>query len=146
MSDAASVGKRIVVGVDGSDCSVTAISFAIEEAGFRGAMVQAIYAFVSPTLVGIPAPQGYFDGLERQARELLDEAIAKATPATGATPQIVRTVVSGPPGEALIAASRGAALLVVGSRGRGGFRELLLGSVSSQCVHHAHCPVTVIRP
>jgi nucleotide-binding universal stress UspA family protein len=144
MSDE-STKTRIVVGVDGSDCSVAALSFAVEEARLRGASVQAIYAFPCPTAFGVAAPQEYFDDLDGQAKAVLDQAIARAVPASASPPPILRTVVPGAPGEALIGTSEGATLLVVGSRGRGGFRELLLGSVSSQCVHHAHCPVTVVR-
>jgi nucleotide-binding universal stress UspA family protein len=54
-------------------------------------------------------------------------------------------VIEGPPAQVLVDMSADADLLVVGSRGRGGFSELLLGSVSQQCVHHARCPVTVVR-
>ena len=136
---------RIVAGVDGSDCSIEALKFAIEEARFRGAVVQAIYAFVSPTLVGVIPPQEYFEDLETQARKDLDEAVAKATAGVEEAPSIIRTVVPESAGAALVGASEGAALLVVGSRGLGGFRELMLGSVSTQCVRHATCPVLVVR-
>lgn len=136
---------RIVAGVDGSECSIAALAFAVEEARMRGGFVQAIYAFVSPTLAGMTVPEDYFEDLERSAREDLEKAVARAVPSAENATSIVRTVVAGTPGEDLVRASAGATMLVVGSRGRGGFRELLLGSTSSQCVHHALCPVTVVR-
>ena len=136
---------RIVAGVDGSDSSIEALRFAIADARSRHGVVQAIYAFVSPSLVGVMPPQEYFDDLEAQARKDLDDAVARATEGSTDLPPIIKTVVAESPGPALVEASEGATLLVVGSRGLGGFRELLLGSVLSQCVRHAHCSVTVVR-
>ncbi|MGO9558414.1 MAG: universal stress protein [Acidimicrobiales bacterium] len=137
---------RVVAGVDGSDCSIDALRLAIDEARRRGAVVQALYAFASPTLVGVIPPQEYFDDLQVQASKDLDDAVAKATAGIEDLPPIIRTVVSESAGAALVGASEGATLLVVGSRGLGGFRELMLGSVSAQCVRHAHCSVMVVRP
>lgn len=144
MSDAAEP-RRIVAGVDGSECSVAALSFAIEEARLRHGVVEAIYAFASPIILGVHPPTDFVEEVERQAREDLEAAVGKATVDDANLPPIVQTVIPEPPVTALLDASRGAELLVLGSRGRGGLREMLLGSVSNQCVHHATCPVTIVR-
>lgn len=141
---------RIVVGVDGSEHSVRALRWAIAEAALRNDTVEAVISWSYPVTAadGFGGATTFFDASELQdsARQTLDTAIAEACPDADADAAIVRTVVEGSAGHALVDASRGAALLVVGSRGHGGFAGLLLGSVSTQCVHHAHCPVTVIRP
>jgi nucleotide-binding universal stress UspA family protein len=143
-SEDAIATPRLVVGVDGSPSSVKALSFAVEEAAMRGALLQVLTTFPSPTMLGASVPDGYFENLEEQALRLIDEAIDRV-PAAAALPSILRTAVAEAPAAALIAASRDAALLVVGRRGRGGFLDLVLGSVSSQCVQHAECPVVVVR-
>ena len=142
---------RIVVGVDGSEHSVRALRWALAEAKARNATVEALITWSYPVI----ASDGFSGGavvamdvaaLERSAGQALEGAIEEAEPDATARQAIARRVVEGNPGHALVEASRGADLLVVGSRGHGGFTGLLLGSVSNQCVHHAHCPVTVIRP
>ena len=85
----------------------------------------------------------YYAEVEREAKALLDRAAAAAPPTEGL--EIEWLGVPGNPAEVLVRASLGATLLVVGSRGLGGFMGLVLGSVSSQCVHHSHCPVLVVR-
>ncbi len=141
---------RIVVGVDGSEHSIEALRFALAEGRARGADVQAVITWSMPAvtdafgtsgLAGID-PQIFADG----AKLLLDQAVDAATDDADERAAIVRSVIEGSAGHVLVELSRGADLLVVGSRGHGGFAGLLLGSVSNQCVHHAHCPVTVIRP
>lgn len=139
--------KRVVVGIDGSENSIDALRCALEEASLRGALLHVIYAFTSPTAVGVPVPADYYETLQKDAHTIIDESIASATEGfTGTLPEIARTVVPEAPGAALVDASEGAELVVVGSRGRGGFSSLLIGSVSTQCVYHAHCPVLVVRP
>ncbi|HEV8064655.1 MAG TPA: universal stress protein [Acidimicrobiales bacterium] len=140
----ATSAPRVVVGVDGSPSSVKALAFAVEEASMRGAILQILTTFPSPTMLGASVPEGYFENLEEQALAVIDEALGQVT-GVDSLPSVVRTAVPESPGAALVAASRGAALLVVGSRGRGGFMTLLLGSVSSQCVQHSECPVVVVR-
>lgn len=141
---------RIVVGVDGSAHSVRALRWAVREAGNRGSEVEAVITWHYPVLAsdGFSGAVVPIDvaALEDNARQALEKAIEEAVPDAGARAAIVRTVAEGSPGHVLIEASKGADLLVVGSRGHGGFAGLLLGSVSTQCVHHASCPVTVIRP
>jgi len=85
----------------------------------------------------------YYAQVERDAKELLQRTEAAAPPTDDIDVEWLG--VPGNAAEVLITASRGAALLVVGSRGLGGFRGLVMGSVSSQCVHHSHCPVLVVR-
>jgi nucleotide-binding universal stress UspA family protein len=137
---------KIAVGVDGSECAKRALAWAIAEAKLRGAEVVAVHAYQVPVVV--PAPGGFAYTIpdldfEAEARQSLDNAIKEV--AGGADDvHIERRVVQRGAPEALIRASDAADLLVVGSRGLGGFKGLLLGSVSHQCAHHAHCPVVII--
>jgi nucleotide-binding universal stress UspA family protein len=82
--------------------------------------------------------------LRGAARAALDATLDEAIPDTGDV-NVERRVVEGAPAAVLVDESRDADLLVVGSRGRGGFAQLLLGSVSQQCAHHANCPVVIVR-
>ena len=141
---------RVVVGVDGSALSTDALGFAFEESSLRGCGLTAVHAWRSP----------YFDARGRggQAPILIADEVFQ-----GEELQVVRDalapwqrkvpdvdvrqyVVHSHPAAALIAASAGAELVVVGSRGRGSFRCILLGSVSHAVLHHAHCPVALVRP
>ncbi|MEV7770190.1 universal stress protein [Kitasatospora sp. NPDC086791] len=135
---------RIVVGVDGSPTSRTALAWAVRQAGLTGGSVDAVIAWQYPVGYGSPSaamPNFDFAGNARQA---LAGAVAAAT--TEAPQVEVRQhVVRGHPAAELLKASDGAQLLVVGNRGYGGFAEALLGSVSQHCVHHARCPVVVVR-
>jgi nucleotide-binding universal stress UspA family protein len=137
---------RIVVGVDGSDGAAAALRWAVEEAELRQAALDAVTAWHIPYAAGSPAIGLVIDPEEERAyaAEQLEEVIGTL----GARPrvQVNRVVVEGGAARALIEAASGADLLVVGSRGRGGFKGLLLGSVSQQCIHHAPCPVVVVRP
>jgi nucleotide-binding universal stress UspA family protein len=135
---------RIVVGVDGSENSLVALRWALDEAERRQATVEAVNAWQYPyTGVGF-AP--YIDayGLEDAASMTLRDAVRSVCADQAAFERIDRLVVQETPAHALVHAAKGADLLVVGSRGRGGFAGLLLGSVSTQCVHHAPCPVVVV--
>jgi len=141
---ATSTGPLIVVGVDGSDPGRAALAWAAEEALLRDASLQVLYAYPSPSLVGVNPPAEYFAAIESEARQLLEDQIEQV-PVVAKVGHVTERVVAEPAGAALVEASAGADLLVVGRRGHGGFAELLLGSVSNQCVHHAHCPVVVVR-
>jgi nucleotide-binding universal stress UspA family protein len=135
---------RIVVGVDGSENSLVALRWALEEAEHRHAIVEAVIAWQYPyTGVGF-APYVDADGLEEGASLTLQEALRVGCPDEAARERIQQLVIQETSSRALVDAAKGADLLVVGSRGRGGFAGLLLGSVSAQCVHHAHCPVVVV--
>jgi nucleotide-binding universal stress UspA family protein len=137
---------RIVVGVDGSDGSRAALEWAVEEARVRGAEVDAVHAWSYPPLTymtGLSPPPAFDpDVMATAAGEVLNEACA-AVDAAGV--RINRIITEGAAAHRLVQVARGAALLVVGSRGHGGVAELLLGSVSHHCVHHAPCPVVVVR-
>src|ERR1017187_5171119 len=136
---------RIVVGVDGSDGSKQAMRWAARQAEFTGATLLAIVTWQYPTFYGWVPP--YPDDMDlahlaQQAlTEALDEVFGPDRPA-----RLVTSVIEGFAAQALVSASEAAVLVVLGSRGYGGVPGALLGSVSTYCVHHAHGPVTVIRP
>jgi len=139
--------ERIVVGVDGSPGSEAALRWALKLAHETGARLEAVAAW-ELTYGWI---DGYWPDIQRwskeaaaAATELLEKAIAAAAHDRPEGAETIRTVVEGPPAQVLLDRSKGADLLVVGSRGRGGFTGLLLGSVSQQCVHHARVPVAVV--
>ena len=139
---------RIVAGVDGSPSSMSALRWAVRQAALTGAAVDAVIAWHYPVAVGGYgwAPTGVKEtstSRKTQRRSLPTRSAAASDPG-GGVPVHAR-VAEGNPAQVLIDASDGADLLVVGSRGHGGFTEALLGSVSQHCVHHAHCPVVVIR-
>lgn len=137
--------SKIVVGVDGSPDSQRALDWALREAVLRHAKVIAVHAWRMPAIGGaeLVAPVIDPDDLEDSARAILRETIDAAA-AEYPDVAVQQIVVCGSASEALIELSHDADLLVVGSRGHGGFAGLLLGSVSQQCVHHSSCPVVVI--
>jgi nucleotide-binding universal stress UspA family protein len=140
------MAPRIVVGVDGSPGATVALRWARAEAGLRGATLDVVHAWHEPYVGGIPGMGPYgisFDELERAARAELDRAIGHAGPPPPGV-RVEPILAPGPAAAVLLEAAKGADLLVVGSRGRGGFTGLLLGSVGQQCVHHAPCPVVVV--
>jgi nucleotide-binding universal stress UspA family protein len=139
--------RRIVVGVDGSEGARKALRWAVEEADAHDATVEAVHVWQLPMITpGLGAPMVALDpsDFQRGAAEQLDEALHDALGET-ISDRVERVVVEGYPASVLLDRSEKADLLVVGSRGRGGFAGLLLGSVSQQCVHHAKCPVVVIH-
>ena len=136
----------IVVGVDGSEGSTRALQWAVEEGRVRGCDVTAIFVlahrYVDPEWAALMPPP--VEELRREAGRQLSEAAAKVD-TTGVELRQEVVIAEGPgPSKSLLEAARGADLLVVGSRGRGGFQGLLLGSVSQQVLHHAPCPVVVV--
>ncbi|MGE3621373.1 MAG: universal stress protein [Acidimicrobiia bacterium] len=137
--------ETIVVGVDGSDEARAALEWALAEARLRGARVKAVIAWQAPAVEGFPYTNPILDPgrFERAAEGLLDEEVAKADP--DRVVEVERVVAWSSPSAALLEAAEGAAMVVVGSRGRGGFTGLLLGSVSQQVAHHATCPVVIVR-
>ena len=142
--------RGIIVGVDGSEHSYQALCWAMHEAAQHNAPLTVMTVCPSParpatmTFWGLPTlPEGRFNS--EHARRAVQEAVDKArSEISGTAPEITVSVATGEATEELVSASRDADLLVVGSRGTGGFSRLLLGSVSSQVVHHAACPVVVI--
>ncbi len=143
MTAGAQDGHRIVVGVDGSVPSKQALVWACNQARLTGARVEAVIAWQLPAAYGYPLPVSDLNWREL-ATQVITDAIAEARP-PGGQPEISYTVAEGHAAQVLLDASAGADLLVVGSRGHGGFVEALLGSVGQHCVHHANCPVVVIR-
>lgn len=151
--------SRIVVGVDGSAGAAAALAWALEEGRLRRSAVDAVHAWRLPLYAAAPEP--WFVGMpdlphdldakveaatEAHARDVLDAAVAAAEREAGdAAIEVRKEVVRGDAAHVLLEAARDADLLVVGSRGHGGFAGLLLGSVSQQCVQHASCPVVVVR-
>jgi nucleotide-binding universal stress UspA family protein len=141
--------KVIVVGVDGSKSSRAALHWAYDEAAHHGASLTAISTWHPPALpmtppYGTVAPEGYASQPKRDALDLLQKLIADLE---AREPLVdVRTAIEeGNPAEVLIERSKEADLMVVGSRGHGGFSGMLLGSVSQHLVAHASCPVVVVR-
>ncbi|HEY4348197.1 MAG TPA: universal stress protein [Gaiellaceae bacterium] len=147
--------QPIVVGIDGSDASRAALRWAAAEARLRGVPVRAVHAWWAiPWLSDDAAPPsrgsaaGDWEATHDAEARTLIEAFIDATlgEATGRDVEVAAVSMQGvAAAAALLDASKDADLLVLGSRGRGGFAGLLLGSVSQQCVHHAHCPVVIVR-
>lgn len=138
--------ETIVVGVDGSEESERALAWAADEARRRNAKLRVVHAWFEVFLDGyFAAPMAYErDAVVAAAQEILDKAVA-SVPAGSPELAVDAELVHGQPEVVLIDESRAADMIVVGSRGRGGFAGLLLGSVSQRVVHHAHCPVVIIR-
>jgi len=134
--------ERIVVGVDGSSASIDALRWAIRQASLTGGAVEAVIAWQYPMAYG-----GYPIATDvdwpSNAGEVLDTALGQAQVSEAAP--VTRKVVEGHPAQVLVDAAADADLLVVGSRGHGGFAGMLLGSVSEHVAAHALCPVLVIR-
>ncbi|MFD5429265.1 universal stress protein [Streptomyces sp. NPDC127084] len=136
---------RVVVGVDGSPSSHAALRWAVRHAGLIGATVEAVGAYEVPGAHGWSAPAVDADLDQENASTALSDELRKVLGDTGVT-RVDHHLTRGNPVEVLLAASDGAEVLVVGSRGRGGFARLLLGSVSQQVAQHAKCPVVIVRP
>lgn len=159
---------RIVVGVDGSQASHDALRWALEEAGLRAAELHVVHVY-GPIGEESPYSASYAYAPDMRTAERLKEDerrwredrqrtvhdrakrivadVVESVGADAADVAVSQEVIAGArSAQALIDRARHADLLVVGSRGRGGFKGLLLGSVSQQCVQHATCPVVVIRP
>ena len=140
MNTSTTAGK-IVVGVDGSEHSRRALTWALAEARLRGVGCVAIHAWgyglTTSTLLPGEAPVVLSDDAEAVLAKDVEFAAASGVPVEG-------ILVFAAANRALIDASHDALLIVVGSHGRGAFATALLGSVSLACVHHAVCPVVVI--
>ena len=148
--------RRIMVGVDGSEGSQRALRWAADEAALRGDELEAILVYHPPRLpsyyaafaveAGVPPVTDEEEAAAReQATHALESALEAITDRTRRA-SVIRTVVAEYNiAEALIRLSKEADLLVLGSRGLGGFRGLMLGSVSTKAVQHAECPVVVVH-
>jgi nucleotide-binding universal stress UspA family protein len=151
---------RVVVGVDGSAGSREALRWALAEARLRKAPLRIVhawrfgyeggpvggYGYLGYFGAGAPlAGQDVSDLVRKAAEDVLDRAVGEVAGAD-ADVEIERWLGEGAAAEVLVGAVAAGDLLVVGSRGHGGFADLLLGSVSQKCVHHALCPVVVVHP
>ncbi|MCB0996801.1 MAG: universal stress protein [Acidimicrobiales bacterium] len=143
--------RRIVVGVEGSGGAKAALRWAFKEARFRDAVVEVVTAFVNTYVPASPdfnyVPLDPVD-LEGEVRKMQGAVIDEVLAEFGGDPgvEVRRLLLRGRAADTLISAADGADMLVVGSRGRGGFRGLLLGSVSQQIAQHGSCPVVIVRP
>jgi nucleotide-binding universal stress UspA family protein len=146
---------RIVVGVDSSDAAREALSWAADEARVRDARLVAVraWAFVPPAPMGDPGmiaiPTGDLAGQLEAETEVAGAELANAIAETigeRSDLEIETKLVEDDAGDALVAESEGADLLVVGSHAKSGLRAALLGSVSRHVVDHAKCPVVVVKP
>jgi nucleotide-binding universal stress UspA family protein len=142
------MSQKIVVGVDGSETSKLATRWAALEARLRGAKLELVTAWEIPATTfgyGLAAiSDDLIQGIVNGAKENLAAALEEVRTAAGEV-EVETTVVEGQAARVLLDASKDADLLVIGSRGLGGFRELLLGSVSQQCAHYSPCPVVIVR-
>jgi nucleotide-binding universal stress UspA family protein len=137
--------QRIVVGVDGSGPSKEALRWAVDQGRLTGASVEAVAAWETPTdwygmMPRTDRPSTVEDAAQRSLDETVDEAVGAHEGVA-----VSKKVAQGNPANVLLEEARDAQLLVVGNRGRGGFTEALLGSVSQRCAQHAKGPVVVIR-
>lgn len=143
--------RRIVVGVDGSPSSRAALRWAVHQAGMTGGSVEAITAWHSPGLIGLGVPftesetgsgddSRIRDAAENMVRAAIAEAVAGETEV-----QVTGEVGEGSAAQLLLDAAKGAAMVVVGSRGHGGIAGTLLGSVGQTLAQHSPCPVLIIR-
>jgi nucleotide-binding universal stress UspA family protein len=136
-----SVRRRVVVGVDGAEPSRRALLWAADEARRRDACLEVVHCWhARPALAVAPA-------VDEEARKVGAQAVLTGAmnAVDGRSVAAEPILVDGPAASALIAASSGADLVVMGTRGHGGFAGLLLGSVSTQVLHHAHCPTVIVR-
>lgn len=136
----------VVVGVDGSEGSHRALRWAAAEATVRGDALALVHVWEPPQAfapLGLGAYPVDPEPIRQAADDVLQKLVAEAR-ALAPDLEIRGQLVEGAPAEALLEAARTADLLVVGSRGLGGFRSLLLGSVSQQVTHHAPCPVVIV--
>jgi nucleotide-binding universal stress UspA family protein len=135
--------RRIVVGIDGSPASLLALEWAARQAELTDSLLEIVAAWEWPNGFGWTAiPEGYDPATDME--KVLEPILASLRVAH---PRVVakRKIVEGHPAPVLVKESRGADLLVVGSRGHGEFVGMLIGSTSEHCVAHASCPVVVFR-
>jgi nucleotide-binding universal stress UspA family protein len=146
--DAADSTHRIVVGVDGSQGSITALKWAVVQADLTGATVEAIASWQYPvqygTAYGWTASAFEGDTYAATMAKALDDTVAEVTAQMSNPVTVLAQVVEGHPAEVLLQAAASAELLVVGTRGHSTFAGIVLGSVSQHCVQHAPCPVVVV--
>lgn len=136
--------ERILVGVDGSPGSRAALRWALRQAERTGAEVTALIASGLSALIDIAMPMPG-EGVAEQAAAQLRKSVDETQAQVGGDLQVHRLVIEGHAARALLDEAADADLLVVGHRGHGGVIGAVLGSVAQHCVHHAPCPVVVVR-
>jgi nucleotide-binding universal stress UspA family protein len=136
--------RPIVVGVDGSAPSSSAVRWALTQASERQAPLHLVHAYSIYFTPPGPPTVDFYPSLRRNAERLLADVVA-AEVGDRADVELHQIAVDEFPSRGLLHAARDAQLLVVGTRGRGGFAELILGSTAHQCVLHAPCPVAVLH-
>ncbi|BEP15782.1 hypothetical protein acdb102_40930 [Acidothermaceae bacterium B102] len=130
--------KHIVVGIDGSPQSIDVLRWAVDQAKATDADITAVMAWQATVGYGYIDVQSVRDSAQKSLQDVVNTV-------TDAEVSVTSEFIEGYPSTVLLEASHSADLLVVGNRGHGGFTGMLLGSVSTQCVHHATCPVVVVR-
>jgi nucleotide-binding universal stress UspA family protein len=147
MSESQQTTPRIVVGVDGSPPSIAALRWAVHQAKLTAGTIDAVIAWEFPLVgsgFGWAANQAFDDiGCRELAAKTLNTAVTEISLPPGIT--VNQIVVEGNPAQVLLDAAKDADLLVVGNRGHGAFIDALIGSVSVRCLHHASCPVVIVR-
>ncbi len=147
-TEGSQAAPRVVVGVDGSAESVSALRWAAGYAKATGAALTAVLSWHYPAPVGLApvgvAPRAVSDEVRSNLQEALDKTLAEAF-GTSAPANVQAKLAYGHPAAVLVEESRQADLLVVGHRGHGAFTGMLVGSVSIHCVSNAACPVVVVR-
>ena len=143
------MAQTIVVGVDGSDGGAAALEFAAAEAALRETRLRIVSAWEIPVAAygagGVPPlDPAALEAFRLRAEQVADEAVTTVKRLQPSV-EVEALTVTGQPADALLANAADADLIVVGRRGLGGFKSLLLGSVSQQVVHHASCPVVVVQ-
>lgn len=143
----AAAERVIVVGVDGSESSSAALEWAAKEALLRGATLRVVHAWHLPTMAYAGAGYVPVPSLESVGEDVAVALSSQVADVLGAHQDVTvePRVAEGPAAQVLLDAAEGNEMVVVGSHGRGGFTGLLLGSVSAQVAHHAHCPVVIVR-
>jgi nucleotide-binding universal stress UspA family protein len=142
-------GQPIVVGIDGSDGAAHALDWALHEAMLRGVALRVVHAWSPPepiTAIGSVLAPMEVEPYQQAAKELLERAVDAALEraGAGAAPPVVPVLTRGYAPKVLLDASEDAQLLVLGTRGLGGLRELILGSVSHTCAHRAQVPLVIV--
>jgi nucleotide-binding universal stress UspA family protein len=147
MSASQKTTPRIVAGVDGSPTSIEALCWATHQAELTGGTIDAVIAWEFPLVAsgfGWAANKAFDDtDCAELAAKTLNTAVTEASLPPGIT--VNQIVVEGNPAQVLLDAAKDADLLVVGNRGHGAFVDALIGSVSVRCLHHAICPVVIVR-
>lgn len=138
--------SRIVVGIDNSPHALRALTWALEEARARGSSLELVHAYPTAEVTAMPAIVTLPSDVELRAAA--EETLKAVLEEAGGADGVEVTLRSEPGGAAWVLTSiaEGADMLVIGARGLGGFRGLLLGSVSQQVASHSPCPVVIVPP